>query len=321
LIGRSSTTKLRDGLKYEPSLLNLIGAAMKKPFYYGGQAVIEGVMMRGRNNMALSVRRPDGKLEVIKQPLANVYKGHLREIPFIRGIIVLIETLVLGIQALLQSAQIASSEEGEKIPTAALWGTAAASVAFGVGLFFVAPLFIARHFDNYITSDLISNLIEGFIRIGIFLLYLKLMSLLPDIKRVFAYHGAEHKVVNAYEAGCPLDVEAVKKYSTAHARCGTSFLFAVLVIAIIVFTLLGRPSLWLSIVFRITLLPVIAALGYEVTRFGASHAKNLLSRIFLAPGLLLQSMTTREPDDDQLEAAISSLNEVIETDSSEGKEN
>jgi hypothetical protein len=147
------------------------------------------------------------------------------------------------------------------------------------------------------------------------------MSLLPDIKRVFAYHGAEHKVINAYEAGCPLDVEAVKNYSTAHARCGTSFLFAVLVIAIIVFTLLGRPSIWLSIVFRITLLPVIAALGYEVTRFGASHAKNLLSRIFLAPGLLLQSMTTREPDDGQLETAISSLNELIETDSSEGKEN
>ncbi len=290
---------------------------ISKPFYYGGQAVIEGVMMRGRTNLAVSVRRPDGKLEVIKQPLANIYKGRLREIPFIRGIIVLIETMVLGIQALLQSAQIASSEEEEKIPAAALWGTVAVSVAFAVALFFVAPLFIARYFDNYITSDLVSNLVEGVIRIGIFLLYLKLMSLLPDIKRVFAYHGAEHKVVNAYEAGCPLEVEAVKNYSTAHVRCGTSFLFAVLVIAIIVFTLLGRPSIWMSIIFRIVLLPAIAALGYEVTRFGASHTKNLISRILLAPGLMLQSMTTREPDDSQLEAAISALNEVIETDNSE----
>lgn len=298
-------------------LFNLTMKKMSKPFYYGGQAVIEGVMMRGRTNLAVSVRRPDGKLEVIKQPLANIYKGRLREIPFIRGIIVLIETMVLGIQALLQSAQIASSEEEEKIPAAVLWGTAAASVAFAVGLFFVAPLFIARYFDNYITSDLVSNLVEGVIRIAIFLLYLKLMSLIPDIKRVFAYHGAEHKVVNAYEAGCPLEVEAVKNYSTAHTRCGTSFLFAVLVIAIIVFTLLGRPSIWLSIVFRVVLLPVIAALGYEVTRFGARHTKSLISRILLAPGLMLQSMTTREPDDSQLEAAISSLNVVIETDNAE----
>ena len=298
-------------------LFNLTMKNISKPFYYGGQAVIEGGMMRGRTNLAVSVRRPDGKLVVIKQPLANIYKGRLREIPIIRGIIVLIETMVLGIQALLQSAQIASSEEEEKIPAAALWGTAAASVAFAVGLFFVAPLFIARYFDNYITSDLVSNLVEGVIRIAIFLLYLTLMSLIPDIKRVFAYHGAEHKVVNAYEAGCPLEVEAVKNYSTAHVRCGTSFLFAVLVIAIIVFTLLGRPSIWMSIVFRIVLLPAIAALGYEVTRFGASHTKNFISRILLAPGLMLQSMTTREPDDSQLEAAISSLNVVIETDNAE----
>jgi len=163
-------------------------------------------------------------------------------------------------------------------------------------------------------------LIEGLVRIGIFIAYLKLIGLLPDIKRVFAYHGAEHKVVNAYEAGCPLEVDAIKSYSTAHARCGTSFIFAVLLIAILIFALLGRPSLWLSILSRIILLPVIAALGYEVTRFGASHAKNILSRILLAPGLMLQAMTTREPDDSQLEAAISALNEVIEADNSEEKE-
>jgi hypothetical protein len=294
---------------------------MAKPFYHGGQAVIEGVMMRGKSNLAISVRRPDGKLELIKQPLANIYKGRLREIPLIRGVIVLIETLVLGTQALLHSAQIASAEEEEKIPTAALWGIVAASMAFAVALFFIAPLLATRYFDIYIASDLISNLIEGLVRIGIFIAYLKLIGLLPDIKRVFAYHGAEHKVVNAYEAGCPLEVEAIKSYSTAHARCGTSFIFAVLIIAILVFALLGRPSLWLSILSRIILLPVIAALGYEVTRFGASHAKSILTQILLAPGLMLQAMTTREPDDSQLEAAISALNEVIEADNSEGKEN
>jgi len=293
---------------------------LNKPFYYGGQAVIEGVMMRGERDLAMSVRRPDGKLEVIKQPLANIYKGRLREIPLARGVIVLIETLVLGVQALLHSAQIASAEE-EKIPTAALWGIVVASMAFAVALFFITPLLATRYFDIYIASDLISNLIEGLVRIGIFIAYLKLIGLFPDIKRVFAYHGAEHKVVNAYEAGCPLELEAIKKYSTAHARCGTSFIFAVLIIAILVFALLGRPSLWLSILSRIILLPVIAALGYEVTRFGASHAKNILAQVLLAPGLMLQAMTTREPDDSQLEAAISALNEVIEADNSEGKEN
>ena len=293
---------------------------MAKPFYHGGQAVIEGVMMRGKGNIAISVRRPDGKLEVIKQPLAEIFKGRLREIPLVRGIIVLIETMVLGIQALIRSAQIASAEEEEKIPTAALWGVVAASIAFAVALFFIIPLLATRYFDLYIASDFISNLIEGFVRIGIFIAYLKIIGLLPDIKKVFAYHGAEHKVVNAYENGSPLEVEAIKSYSTAHVRCGTSFIFAVLIIAILVFALLGRPSLWLSILSRIILLPVIAALGYEVTRFGASHSKSILAQILLAPGLMLQSMTTREPDDSQLETAISALSEVIEADNSEKRE-
>ncbi len=294
---------------------------MAKPFYYGGQAVIEGVMMRGESNLAISVRRPDGKLDVKKQPLPNIYKGRLKDLPLVRGVITLIETLVLSIQALFYSAQIASSEEGEQISTAALWGIVAVSVAFAVALFFIAPLLITRYFDIYIAADLISNIIEGFVRIGIFILYLKLIGLLPDIKRVFAYHGAEHKVVNAYEAGCPLELEAIKSYSTAHARCGTSFIFAVLIIAILIFALLGRPSLWLRILSRIVLLPVIAALGYELTRFAARHTRNILFRILLAPGLMLQSMSTREPDDSQLEAAMSSLNEVIESDKLLQKEN
>ena len=291
--------------------------ATQKPFYYGGQAVIEGVMMRGRETVAIAVRRPDGELDVASQPLASMYKGRLRNIPFIRGIFVLIETLVLGIQALLHSARVASAEGGkEDMSPTLLWGSVAIAIAFAVALFFIAPLLLTRYLiDPYITSALVSNIIEGVIRIGIFIAYLGLISRMPDIKTVFAYHGAEHKAVNAYEAGMPLEIGAVKSYSTAHARCGTSFLLAVLVIAIVVFALFGRPALWLSILYRIVLIPAIAAIGYEFIRFGAAHSENLVVRSLLAPGLILQSMTTREPNDNQLEAALAALKKVIKADS------
>ncbi|MDH4268992.1 MAG: DUF1385 domain-containing protein [Dehalococcoidia bacterium] len=289
---------------------------MAKPFHYGGQAVIEGVMIRGKEGVAISVRQPNGQLNIVKQPLASLYKGRLKEMPLIRGIITLVETLILGTQSLLHSAQIAAAEEGEgKIPTALLWGTVAISLGLGVVLFFMVPLFATRYLiDPHIDSALLSNIFEGLIRIGIFVAYLKLVGLVPDIKRVFAYHGAEHKVVNAYEAGVPLNVEAVKNYSTAHARCGTAFLFIVLIVAIFVFALVGQPTLWIRILSRIALIPVIAAISYEIMKFGANHVDNPIVRILLAPGLLLQSITTREPDDSQIEAAISALNEVIEID-------
>jgi len=289
---------------------------MEKSFHYGGQAVIEGVMIRGKEGVAISVRQPNGELNIVKQPLASIYKGRLREMPLIRGIIALVETLVLGTQSLLHSAQVAAAEEGgEKIPAALLWGTVAVSLALGVVLFFMAPLFATRYLiDPYIESALLSNIFEGLIRIGIFIAYLKVISLIPDIKRVFAYHGAEHKVVNAYEAGVPLEVEAVKNYSTAHARCGTAFLFIVLIVAIFVFALVGQPTIWIRILSRIALIPVIAVISYEIMKFGANHSKNPVVRVLLAPGLLLQTITTREPDDSQIEAAISALNEVIEID-------
>jgi uncharacterized protein YqhQ len=289
---------------------------MAESFHYGGQAVIEGVMIRGKEGVAISVRQPDGQLNVVKQPLASIYKGRLRKMPLIRGIITLIETLVLGTQSLLHSAQVAAAEEaGEKIPAVVLWGTVAVSLALGVALFFMVPLLATRYLiDPYIDSNLLRNVFEGLIRIGIFVAYLKVMSLIPDIKRVFAYHGAEHKVVNAYEAGVPLDVESVRNYSTAHARCGTAFLFIVLIVAIFVFALVGQPGLWIRILSRIALIPVIAAISYEIMKFGAGHINNPLVRILLAPGLLLQSISTREPDDSQIEAAISALNEVIKID-------
>jgi len=289
---------------------------MAKSFHYGGQAVIEGVMIRGKEGVAISVRQPNGQLNTVKEPLASIYKGRLREMPLVRGIIALVETLVLGTQSLLHSAQIAAAEEtGGKIPTAVLWGTVAVSLALGVVLFFMVPLFATRYLiDPYIDSNLLRNIFEGLIRIGIFVAYLKVISLIPDIKRVFAYHGAEHKVVNAYEAGVPLNVEAVKNYSTAHARCGTAFLFIVLIVAIFVFALVGQPTLWIRILSRIALIPVIAAISYEIMKLGAAHIDNSIVRILLAPGLMLQAITTREPDDSQLEAAISALNGVIEID-------
>ena len=289
---------------------------MEKSFHYGGQAVFEGVMIRGREGVAISMRQPNGELSIERQPLASIYKGRLREMPLIRGIIALIETLVLGTQSLLHSVQVATAEEvGEKIPTAVLWGTVAVSLALGVALFFMVPLFATRYLiDPYIESNLLRNVFEGLIRIGIFIAYLKLIGLIPDIKRVFAYHGAEHKVVNAYDAGVPLDVESVKNYSTAHARCGTAFLFIVLIVAIFVFALVGQPTLWIRILSRIALIPVIAGISYEIMKLGAAHINNKVVRVLLAPGLMLQSMTTREPDDSQIEAAISALNEVIEID-------
>jgi hypothetical protein len=289
---------------------------MAKSFHYGGQAVIEGVMIRGREGVAISMRQPNGELTIERQPLASIYKGRLREMPLIRGIIALVETLVLGTQSLLHSAQVAAAEEvGEKIPTALLWGTVAVSLAVGVVLFFMVPLFATRYLiDPYIDSNLLRNVFEGLIRIGIFIAYLKLISLIPDIKRVFAYHGAEHKVVNAYEAGVPLEIEVVKRYSTAHARCGTAFLFIVLIVATFVFALVGQPTLWIRILSRIALIPVIAVISYEIMKFGAGHIQNSIVRILLAPGLMLQTITTREPDDSQIEAAISALNEVIKID-------
>jgi len=283
-----------------------------KRFYYGGQAVIEGVMMRGRKNMVTVVRRPDGQLAIDTQPLPTLYTGWLRQTPLVRGIIVLIEALVLGIKSLLYSANVSLEEEGEEVSGGLLWVIMAVSLVLAVALFFIAPLFLTRLLD--ISSSLLFNLIDGLIRVAIFIAYLKLITLVPDIRRVLAYHGAEHKVVNAYEAGASLEVAAVREHSTAHVRCGTSFLFAVLIISIVVFALIGLHSAWLMVLSRIVLIPVIAAIGYEVIYFGGRHVNHVLVRAVLAPGLWLQALTTKEPADPQLEVALSALRGVVEAD-------
>jgi uncharacterized protein YqhQ len=290
---------------------------MAKKFYYGGQAVMEGVMMRGQKAMVTAVRRPGGGLALDTRLLSGFYAGRLRRTPLIRGVIVLIEALVLGIKSLLYSANVSLEEEEAEISGWFVWLLLLVSLGVAVVLFFMAPLFLANLIKPYITSALVFSLVEGLIRVAIFVIYLSLISLVPDIKRYFAYHGAEHKTINAYEAGVPLEVEAVKKYGTAHRRCGTSFLFVVLIIAIIVFALVGLPSLGMLVLSRILLIPVIAGLSYEVIYFTANHADNPVVRVIAAPGLLLQSLTTREPTDSQLEVALAALGRAVELDQEE----
>ena len=273
--------------------------------------------MRGRKTMVTAVRRPNAELAMDIRLLSNVYTGWARKTPFIRGIIVLIEALVLGIKSLIYSANVSLEEEKEEISGGLVWLLIASAVALAVVLFFIAPLFLTKLITPPTTSALVFNLIEGGIRVAIFIAYLALVGLVPDLRRVFAYHGAEHMVVNAYEEGMILEAEAVKKFGTAHVRCGTSFLLAVLILAIIVFTLVGLPALWLMILSRIILLPVIASLGYEVTYFGSRHVENRLAKIIVTPGLWLQKLTTRKPDDSQLEVALSALKKVVELDQAE----
>ncbi len=291
--------------------------SMEKKFNYGGQAVIEGVMMRGRKAAVTAVRRPGGELAMDIQPLAAIYNGWMRRTPLLRGVIVLIEALVLGIRSLIYSANISLEEEEEQLTQKSVWAMLAAALVLAVGLFFIAPLFLTKLANPFIANSLIFHIVEGIIRLAFFVAYLWLISRLADIKRVFTYHGAEHKTVNAYEAGVSLEVEAIKNHSTAHVRCGTSFLFIVLIIAIVVFALIGRQELWIMVVTRILLIPVIAGVSYEVTYFGARHSQNKLVRAILSPGLLLQSLTTGEPDDSQLEVSISALKKAIEIDEAE----
>lgn len=293
---------------------------MKTKFSYGGQAVIEGVMIRGRKAVVTAVRRPNDEVITDNRPLSSIYTGRVRKTPLLRGVIILIEAMVLGISSLLYSANVSLEEEEEEITGKAVWLMIAVAILLAVVLFLIIPLFLTRLINPYISSSLVFHLIEGAIRLVIFIAYLKLVGLLPDIKRIFTYHGAEHKTVNAYEQGAPLEVAAVKEHSKAHVRCGTSFLFVVLLIAIMVFALVGRPSLWLMILSRVLLMPVIAALGYEFIHFGANHVQNPLVKAVMLPGLWLQGMTTREPGDDQIEVALVALKKAIEIDAEEASQ-
>jgi uncharacterized protein YqhQ len=289
----------------------------EKKFYYGGQAVMEGVMMRGKQTMVIAVRRPNNEIGVYPQSLATLYTGKWRKMPLVRGVIALVESLVLGMQTLMFSANVALEEEETKLSNWTMAGIILVALAFAVGVFFIGPLYITKYLTAQFQSSILFSLVEGIIRVAVFIIYLWLISKMKDIKRVFAYHGAEHKAINTYEAGDPLEVDYARKYTTANPRCGTSFLFAVMVIAILVFSLVGKPSMGIMVLSRVLLLPVIAALGYEFIYFTSRHAGNPIMKVLLTPGLWLQALTTRQPDDKQLEVALASLKKVLEVEQPE----
>jgi uncharacterized protein YqhQ len=291
----------------------------------GGQAVLEGVMMRGPSNWAVAVRKPNGGIALVARPIASPMARHrLLRLPVIRGIMALGESLAIGFRALAISANYAAQEETAKdgetgddgeeeaqteLSRGALIVAFAIAIGFAVVLFKVTPVLITNWLPIKGTGWFV--IVEGVIRVTIFVIYLSVISLLPDLRRVFQYHAAEHKAINAYEAGAELEPAVVQRFSLIHPRCGTAFLLWVMVIAIFVFALIGRPAWYWLVTSRILLLPVIAGLAYELIRFAGKHAKNRAVMTLLAPGLWLQRLTTREPSLDQLEVSILSLKEVL----------
>jgi uncharacterized protein YqhQ len=377
---------------------------MSESYFYGGQAVMEGVMMRGRKTFAVACRAPNGDILVYEEELKpGPVLRRVRNLPFVRGAVVLWDTLILGMRSLMFSANVSLqieseeeeevtlggfpwitlailaliigllnwfvapaisgfvdgwingavresyvlwatravltavialmaldvvrshkraveraaagiAEEPEALTGALLWVTVGVSLIASIAIFFVAPVAATAWLERFVDSHLVVNFIEGLMRLGLLIGYLALISRMEDIRRVFAYHGAEHKTINAHEQGLPLDVEHVRPQPLEHIRCGTGFLLLVVLISVVVFSLLGRPGIFWLVTSRIVLVPVIAAIGFEVVRFGASHAGSRIMQAVLAPGLLLQRLTTREPDDDMLEVAIAAFKRVAVAD-------
>jgi uncharacterized protein YqhQ len=313
----------------------------------GGQAVIEGVVMRGPESWALAVRRPCGDMFVTVNPVLTLAQRYPRWNVFgIRGIFALADSLIIGVKALSVSGSISLEEVKEQLSDeeadasvgirekkdvdgspgdglemddsaspviSAVQITIALVLALGLflGLFIVLPTLLASPLNKSVHNTVVYNLIEGGIRVAIFVLYLAAMSIIPDIRRVFQYHGAEHKVVHAYEAGGPLTPEYADRFSTAHMRCGTAFILLVFVIGILVFSLMGRPALWLRVLERLAIIPLVAALSYEIIKVAGRHEDSRALKIIMAPGLLLQKLTTKQPDTSQLEVAIASLEAAI----------
>jgi len=282
----------------------------------GGQAVLEGVMMRGPSNWAVAVRKPDGAIAQVCRPIASPMARHrLLRLPIVRGIVALGESLAIGFRALAISANYAAQEEGDEVQTELTRGQLifafAVAIVFALLLFKVGPALLVDKLVP-VHSGAAFVVVEGLVRVAIFLIYLSVISLLPDLRRVFQYHAAEHKAINAYEAGEELTPEKVQRFSLVHPRCGTAFLLWVMVVAIFVFAFFGRPAWYWLIVTRIVFLPLIAGIAYELIRFAGKHSGNRILMTLLAPGLWLQRLTTREPSLDQLEVSIRALKEVLE---------
>lgn len=288
----------------------------KEQFQYGGQAVINGVMMRGKTHTAIAVRLANNDIKITNFENTKITKSVFREVPFIRGILIMIETVLLGVKATIYSAQVTSQEESQQeISSGILWSTVLISVFLGIVIFFVIPLLITNTFiQPVLKSAILSNISEGIIRILFFILYLRIISFVKDVKLVFQYHGAEHKVINAWEANDSMNIDTIKKYGIVHFRCGTGFIFFVLIIAILVFSILGELPLWVAIITRIFLLPLIAGISYEIIKLASINKNKKISIILMFPGLALQALTTRIPEDGQIEVALAAFQRVLSLD-------
>ncbi len=279
---------------------------MKTKPMIGGQAVIEGVMMKGPESIATAVREPSGSIALRVDPVHSISdRFPILKKPLLRGVVALAEALVYGLKALSFSAQ-AAGEEGEELSAKEIALTMAAAFGLAVLLFVILPTYAAKFIHSAVTDPHLLNLFEGVLRLLIFFAYVLAISSLSDIRRVFQYHGAEHKTIHAYEAGVPLEVENIRPYSRLHPRCGTNFLLIVMLVSILMFAFLGWPDLWLRILSRVILLPLVAGISYEIIRF-AGRSEAPWVAVCMKPGLWLQYLTTREPSDDQIEVAIRAL--------------
>ncbi len=284
----------------------------KHQHFYGGQAVLEGVMMRGKDTWAIAVRRPTSEIYVEENPVKGLAaKYPLFRKPLFRGVAALGEAMSIGVRALTISANQALEEE-EKLSTKQMALSMTLAFVMFIGLFIVLPAIGVNFFSRKISHSLTYNLIEGLVRITIFVGYLVAISFVKEIRRVFMYHGAEHKTIAAYEAGEPvLEPKAVDRYSTLHVRCGTNFLIIVMLLTVFIFSFFGRPAIWLRILERIIAIPIIAGISYEMLRLGANKGTNPVVRLLMKPGLWLQKITTRPPTEDQIEVAIRAFEAVL----------
>ncbi|NPV44061.1 MAG: DUF1385 domain-containing protein [Firmicutes bacterium] len=282
-------------------------------YHIGGQAVIEGVMMRGPRKTAIAVRKPNGEIFLHQEPVQSLANRHkFLKFPLLRGISALVESIALGIKALSLSASLSGQEGGEELTKRDLIIAVVSAIFFAIGLFFILPTITANLVKGFISSTIFLNLMEGIVRITIFILYIVVISKMKDIQRIFQYHGAEHKVIYCYEQGEELRVENARKYSTLHPRCGTNFLLIVMLVSILLFSFLGWQGVIARIFSRILFLPLVAGFSYEVIKYSGKRQDNPLVKIISFPGLMLQKLTTREPDDSQIEVAIRALKGVLQ---------
>jgi uncharacterized protein YqhQ len=295
-----------------------MSAGPRPRYAYGGQALMEGVLMRGRDAIAVALRHPDGRIVTARERLdSGVHGSPIARWPFIRGLVVLYETLIVGTRWLIRSANLQAQEDDVELGKGSIVVMLLVTFGVAIAVFSLLPLFISSVATSGVSHGWAQPAVEGLIQVGIFLGYLTLVSRTPDIYRVFQYHGAEHMTIHALEAGDPLTVDAVRKYPTAHHRCGTEFLVILVLLSIFAFSLVGRQQPLVMIGSRFALIPILAAVGYEILRIGARFRRYRVVRAIMFPGILVQMITTKRPSDDMIEVAISSMEEALEADGNE----